>query len=125
MYIACAYMISIEISFHSLDLASRLPHLPTYLRTTPTNCIAIGHLLSFCLKFLKYLAKSRLFLFIFVLFTMQRQIWQVNYKSVHRWCAWGLNPGRQDGRLRKIHCTTVAFQSLINVCLRCNNFELH
>ena len=33
LYIACAYMISIEISFHSLDLASRLPHLPTYLPT--------------------------------------------------------------------------------------------
>ena len=57
------------------------------------------------------------FLFIFVLFTFQFK-WQIynlnniNWKK-HRWCAWDSNPGRQDGRRRRIHWAIAAPLSFI------------
>ena len=45
-----------------------------------------------------------IFLFIFVLFSLQFQ-----YKlKKHRWCAWDSNPGPQDGRRRRNHGAMVA-----------------
>ena len=44
-------------------------------------------------------ANPGLFLFIFVLFSLQ-----IQYKlKKHRWCAWDSNPGLQDGRRRRNH----------------------
>ena len=50
-----------------------------------------------------------LYLFIFVLFTFKFnwQIYSLKLKK-HRWCAWDSNPGRQDGRRRRIHWAMVA-----------------
>ena len=45
------------------------------------------------------MGQSRPVLFIFFLFSLQFQ-----YKlKKHRWCAWDLNPGPQDGRRRRNH----------------------
>ena len=43
------------------------------------------------------------FCFIFVFSTC----YNLNWKK-HRWCAWDLNPGRQDGRREWIHWATAA-----------------
>ena len=46
-----------------------------------------------------------LFLFIFVFSTRYNLNW--NWKK-HRWCAWDSNPGRQDGRSKRIHWAMAA-----------------
>ena len=54
-------------------------------------------------------AKPASFLFIFVLFSTQ---WQYSTKfdyKKRRWCAWDSNPGRQNGRRRRIHWPHIFF----------------
>ena len=64
------------------------------------------------LQMVRKLANPGLFLFIFVLFPFQF-IWQmynlnnINWKKCRR-CVWDSNPGRQDGRQRRIHCAMAA-----------------
>ena len=60
------------------------------------------------LVFFKNWTRPGPFLFIFVLFT--QQIYQkIYYKwKKLRWCAWDLNPDRQDGRRRRIHWAMAA-----------------
>ena len=59
--------------------------------------------------FFKMCQSRPLYLFIFVLFTFKFnwQIYSLKLKK-HRWCAWDSNPGRQDGRRRRIHWAMVA-----------------
>ena len=57
--------------------------------------------------------KPGLFLFIFVLFSTQwHYSTKFDYKN-HRWCPWDLNPGRQDGRCKRIHWAKVSPQFLL------------
>ena len=57
---------------------------------------------------IKNWANPGLFLFIFVFFTLHISMnwWK------HRWCAWDLNPGWQDGRRRRIHWAMAAPHSI-------------
>ena len=57
--------------------------------------------------FLKMGQSRPLFLFIFVFSTCYNL--NSNWKK-RRWCAWDLNPGRQDGRHKRIHWATAAPQ---------------
>ena len=61
-----------------------------------------------------------LFLFIFVLFTLQFK-WQIyNLNNIkwkkRRWCAWDSNPERQDVRHRQIHWAMAAPQRVKTLC---------
>ena len=59
--------------------------------------------------FLKKWADSGLFLFTFVLFSLQFQ-----YKlKKHRWCAWDSNPWPQDGRRRQNHGAMATTMGLV------------
>ena len=59
--------------------------------------------------FFKYGPIPASFSFIFVLFTLQ-----FNYKlKKHRWSAWDLNPGPQDGRRRQNHGAMAATKKTI------------
>ena len=57
--------------------------------------------------FLKMGQSRPLFLFIFVFSTCYNLNSNLNWKK-HRWCAWDLNPGRQDGRRKWIHWAMAA-----------------
>ena len=58
-----------------------------------------------------YLDQNRpLFVYFFIRFTLQRQIWKQTIKA-YRWCALDSNLGRQDKRSRQIHWTIVATQN--------------
>ena len=63
--------------------------------------------------FLKKMGQSwPLFPFIFVFSTCHNS--NLNWKK-RRWCAWDSNPGRQDGRRKRIHWATAAPQTIIMI----------
>ena len=78
-----------------------------YFSTLTLLCLQLKLKLSICgiFYFFKW-ANPGLFWFIFVFSTL--------HKSMHRWkqkwCVWDWNPGRQDGRRRRIHWAMAATQ---------------
>ena len=83
-------------------------------KSWPVKSVISGKVRNSANVFLKKWPKPGLFLFIFVLFTFQFK-WpiynlnKINSKK-HRWCAWDLNPGQQDGRRRQFHWAMTLYQ---------------
>ena len=96
-------------------------------KSWPVKSVISGKVRNSANVFLKKWPKPGLFLFIFVLFTFQFK-WpiynlnKINSKK-HRWCAWDLNPGQQDGRRRQIHWAMAAPPPPLLKFVWCNFFE--
>ena len=71
------------------------------------------------------MGQSRPLLFIIVLFTciFKRQIYNLN--NINWWCTWDSNPGRQDGRRRRIHWAMGTMLKIVEQRIRVLRSQYH